>query len=144
MTPALFGAEATARVEGGVQCGGDGRFVRHRRVMLVGSTVNNTDSRIAVPRVPPIWRKKAAALVETPIVLCRSRGLCGQSQGLHQLAQAGADDEHRDHHVPRGRSGLTWVMITKPIAVVAVPVIGKIRLLAGAPRSTDRCRWRRS
>ena len=33
----------------------------------MGIAVNSTDSSTAVPRVPPIWRKKVEELVATPM-----------------------------------------------------------------------------
>ncbi len=35
--------------------------------MLAGITENRIDSSTAVPSVPPIWRKKVAELVATPM-----------------------------------------------------------------------------
>ena len=97
--------------------------------MFVGSTPNSTESSTATPSVPPIWRKKVAAPVATPIWfawtelwLARVRVCISwpRPRPMQNIA------------IMVNQSGLSMVRKVsnrKPTPVMSVPVTGKMRYL---------------
>ncbi|MEG8033776.1 hypothetical protein QP157_00210 [Sphingomonas sp. LR61] len=94
-------------------------------VMFVGIRVNRTDSSTAVPMVPPICRKNVAALVATPMSrgdteFCAARvSVCMSCPSPRPMPNMPSIRNQR------GRSAVRNVRTVKPMAVNAVPVIGK-------------------
>ncbi len=98
-------------------------------VTLTGRMLNSSDSMIAVPMVPPIWRKNVAELVATPMSRASADAcaamvrVCINWPSPRPITNMAIIKNHS------GLSTLMKVRIPKPTAVVPVPVIGKIAYL---------------
>ena len=84
---------------------------------------------IAVPRVPPIWRKKVAELVATPMSLASTAAWTAMVRVCMSWPRPRPTTNIA---IARNQNGLSIVMNVsnrKPVAVVAVPDFGKMEYL---------------
>ncbi len=118
---ATTGSRAACRVEVSV-----GLFCSDP-VMFAGRAEKSTESRMATPSVPPIWRKKVAELVATPIWV----GFTDPWLAIVSVCMSWPrPSPMKNIAIIRNQSGLstvTKVRMRKPMPVEKVPVIGKIR-----------------
>ncbi len=98
-------------------------------VILVGRTLNSSESMIAVPRVPPIWRKKVLELVATPMSCGSAAAWTAMVRVCISWPRPAPITNIAIARYQYGLSGVMKVRIRKPPAVVAVPVIGKAAYL---------------
>ena len=103
-----------------------GAITAMAEVSLPGSELNRIDRKIATPRVPPIWRKKVADEVPTPMSRGETAFWMASTSGCRLLPSPRPKISMTTPVCHSGVSAPTRLNRINPISISEVPMIGKI------------------